>query len=365
MSSRVGTLRQRLLGGVVVFAALATAAPGRAQEPARDSTAPRVHVVKRGDTLWDLSQFYLGSPWIWPRIYRENTRLVKDPHWIYPGQRLTIPTAEEVARVLREVAEEEANPGDRTRFYRPPQVVDASVLAAERRPAVDRNEFLAAPWIADAASLPVLGRMLDRVRVEGQAEKLAQLAVVQDQIYVRAEPGAAPPPIGAELLMVRFDRLLEGHGTVVEPTALLRVERSENKVAVARIAKQFGPVLQGQRALPLPTFTPPAAVAPQPVERGPEGEMFAFLREQPLHTTADLAFVTLGRAEGIQLGDELIAYAPRRPSGADASVEVPPEDVARVRVVRVAEHTATVRVLSMRLPSLQPGLRVRLVARVP
>ena len=27
------------------------------------------HTVEKGDTLWDLSQKYLGSPWYWPKVW--------------------------------------------------------------------------------------------------------------------------------------------------------------------------------------------------------------------------------------------------------------------------------------------------------
>jgi hypothetical protein len=224
---------------------------------------------------------------------------------------------------------------------------------------------MATPWLEDAASLPVVGLMLDRVRVESQAERLAQLAILQDRIYIRAEGNAGPPAVGAEMLLVRVERWLAPYGNVIEPTALLRVERSGNGVAVASVVKQFGLVLKGQRALPVPAFRAPAASPAQPVERGPEGTLFAFVQNHPLHTTADVGFVSLGSAEGLQLGDELEAFAPARPSPTEAGTELPPEDVARLLVMKVGEHSATVRVLTMQQPSLQPGLKVRLVARVP
>jgi len=49
-----------------------------------------LHIVKKGDTLWDLGQKYLGSPFAWPQIWDLN-KWVKDPHWIYPGNPLLIP----------------------------------------------------------------------------------------------------------------------------------------------------------------------------------------------------------------------------------------------------------------------------------
>ncbi|HZI15707.1 MAG TPA: LysM domain-containing protein, partial [Myxococcus sp.] len=50
----------------------------------RDSAPGEVHAVQDGDTLWDLSQRYLGSPWYWPKVWSYNPEIA-NPHWIYPG----------------------------------------------------------------------------------------------------------------------------------------------------------------------------------------------------------------------------------------------------------------------------------------
>lgn len=50
---------------------------------------PTTYVVKKGDTLWDISEMYLNSPWKWPRLWQANPH-VKNPHLIYPGDRLTL-----------------------------------------------------------------------------------------------------------------------------------------------------------------------------------------------------------------------------------------------------------------------------------
>ncbi len=42
------------------------------------------HTVEKGDTLWDLSQKFLGSPWYWPKVWSYNPEIA-NPHWIYPG----------------------------------------------------------------------------------------------------------------------------------------------------------------------------------------------------------------------------------------------------------------------------------------
>ena len=56
---------------------------------ALNAQAPKSYVVKKGDTLWDISKMYLRSPWKWKQLWQWNPK-IKNPHLIYPGDNLKL-----------------------------------------------------------------------------------------------------------------------------------------------------------------------------------------------------------------------------------------------------------------------------------
>lgn len=72
-------------------------------------TAPQVYVVKKGDTLWDISSIFLDKPWLWPELWRNNVHIT-NPHLIYPGDELRLrynEKGEPVLEVVREATKPE------------------------------------------------------------------------------------------------------------------------------------------------------------------------------------------------------------------------------------------------------------------
>ncbi len=48
-----------------------------------------VYVIKKGDTLWDLSGEHLKDPYQWPELWERN-QYITNPHLIYPGNSLRL-----------------------------------------------------------------------------------------------------------------------------------------------------------------------------------------------------------------------------------------------------------------------------------
>jgi hypothetical protein len=69
----------------------------------------KVHIVVKGDTLWDLARQYLGNPYLWPQIWERN-QYVLDAHWIYPGDPLVVGIEVAPADAVGALATEEVEP---------------------------------------------------------------------------------------------------------------------------------------------------------------------------------------------------------------------------------------------------------------
>ena len=49
----------------------------------------QIYTVKKGDTLWDLSQRFIDDPYYWPNVWAENHDITNS-HLIFPGQKIRV-----------------------------------------------------------------------------------------------------------------------------------------------------------------------------------------------------------------------------------------------------------------------------------
>lgn len=336
-----------------------------AQQPTQ-TQQPKEHVVRKGDTLWDLARAYLNDPFRWPMIYEANRSVIENPHWIYPQEHLviTIPGVAEPDTLLGQpvaepvvVASIEPVLPNRSRFYREVEAPrEATVLTTEpQRDAIIRpQEWLAAPWLADTASMGINGHVIASVDPRTQDDKLAQTFHPRDELYVSARGN-----VGDRLLALRLSRDIDGFGWVIEPMGVLRIDSVGAQASRAMIVQQFSDLKVGDLTMPLPAVPQIATSEPPRVNGGATGRIIDFLRPQEIYGTTDIVFIDLGAARGLQIGDEVVAYLPERKAEKDERYTLPEEGIAMMRVIKLTNNTATLRVTRMYYSALSSELPVR------
>jgi LysM repeat protein len=398
-----------------------TTPPSAAPAPA--GQVPSTHTVARGETLWSIAQLYYGDPLLWPEIYRLNTNLIDDPHWIYPGEELVLGPAPGLAQAPETTAVAAAPPAppapeapvaDTVRAQpgaAAPDTVavapaDTAAAAADtaqlveapppppppppepvagyetifdrRRTATEevrdvlrayanqpyrpvrRGEFYSAGFLTEEEDLP-FGRVIGNTAVPA-IPRLTDVttATTFDQIAVRP-PARASYHVGDSLLIVRLDRKIEGWGDVVVPLGIARVTDVQRRQVLAQVVTQFGRIHDGHLALPLEPFKDPGQVRPTPVADGLEAQVIAARDVHVVAGMQQIIFLDRGREEGVSPGDVFEVFRPAAGLPGTASAQVQ----AVVEIVHTRAHSSSGLVLNIEHPNLVPGLPARLIRKMP
>jgi hypothetical protein len=78
-----------LIRSALLILSLSFSIIASADELTLNKNAPKSYIVKKGDTLWDISGIFLKQPWLWPKLWRLNPD-INNPHLIYPGDELRL-----------------------------------------------------------------------------------------------------------------------------------------------------------------------------------------------------------------------------------------------------------------------------------
>ena len=165
----------------------------RAPEGGAESAPGQVHTVERGDTLWDLSQRYLGSPWYWPKVWSYNPEIA-NPHWIYPGNRVKFFAGGEEAPTQVEVGQG-------------PDEIEPSEMIPDETDKVQVSGRLAyVPKSAITLTLPgfVTEKEIQETgKIVGSFAQQDMLSY-PEQVYVRLNQKAAAPRVGDKYVVFKL-----------------------------------------------------------------------------------------------------------------------------------------------------------------
>lgn len=372
--------------------ALVLLAPLPASAQQTLATGGQSHTVLKGDTLWDLARRYLGDPFLWPQIYKQNTAVVEDPHWIYPGEVLAIsggttpavPTTDTPAPVasgapvgndapadapaepaslagLGENAGESADEAGQGLFPRLGSRVEAQEtwrIDPRTYRALRPSEFYASGFLTEGREWP-MGRMLGpSTPLQIGTTDTRATALLYASVAV-TPPTGTKYEVGDSLLVFYLGKEIEPYGSVVHPTGLVRVTSTEGGKTFGNVIALYGPVRQGQFVLPAEKFGDGGRQRAVAVADGIEARVVGWPGYMELKEPLDVVFLDKGQREGVRPGD--VFELRRTPMGSGETSDL----MATLTVVRVGERTSTVKVAKVASPRIAAGVVAKQVARLP
>jgi len=301
----------------------------------------RIHRVIAGDTLWDISDAYLGTPWVWPSVWTDN-RDIENPHFIVPGDRIWI-SAHEMRRVSAEEAERllaglplaASGDGESTG---PASDSFQSLFRDEGGPNLVRVSSRETTGLISADQLDAAASIVQSVP---ERFMLSQ----GDQVYIGL--GEGETSVGDQFTIFRTqekvydpdtNRLLGYH---VELLGWVEVEETDAEASLAVIRLSAREMEIGDRVMPRETPILDIEVAPSP--KDVDGMISFFPSSRVLMGMADYVYLNRGELDGLQVGSPLEVYrvggqAPEPARG--TQVEVPDRVIADLLVVRARRQSA-------------------------
>jgi hypothetical protein len=297
----------------------------------------RIHVVTRGDTLWHISDAYLGTPWVWPSIWKDNEDIA-NPHRIYPGDRIWI-TPWEMRRLSAAEAEKmlATHPAEQASE---PEVVSQPPMP---EPAVD-------PQMFHRESADELVGLVTEEIVESAASIVSAVPSrvmlgFGDRVYVGL--GRDDVAKGDRFTIFRtrekvFDpetgRMLGWH---VDLLGWLEVIEPADETSVAEIRLSGAEIEIGDRLMRREPPQLDIAIGPSPTDV--EGRISFFPHLRTLMATQDFVYLNRGSEDGLSVGSPLEVYRAgysARETARDESVRVPERVVAQLLVLRAQPNSA-------------------------
>jgi LysM repeat protein len=360
------------LVAVTVPALQAQAVSGATGAQVSANPATVKHTVKPGDTLWDIAKYYLKDPFKWPEVFHANTDIVKNPHWIYPGQVLTIDAAAVKPEIAAQansdglvVAQIQTSAQAPTVFAERQSAVHAQLVDATSLPpalTVRPGEYQAAPYVVDERTARGIGHVIGAV--EEPALGLTSDAGYRlfDRIYISI-PAGMQLNVGDSVIVANTDQTIVDVGRVIEPTGVLRIDSiaSRNR-AIASIVKQFGAVVAGEGIAPLGRSFESTTVRPVGGEYPVTAKLLWVQGSPRLPSVQTYVILGAGETKGVHFGDQFTLL--NAVEYGDGTM-VPITATAVVTIVRVSATTSSAIVVHQNQPEIHTGMASRLTAKMP
>jgi hypothetical protein len=252
------------------------------------------YTIKKGDTLWDISEIFWDDPFKWPELWELNP-FITNPHLIYPDETLDMtlrirkPKAPQIAAAV-ETSEEVEREEDEARPPKPPTLIFSHNEAKSIFVSQDMTKV--AGIILDAEEGQVLMGERDMVYV---TLSQARTAHVGDKFTIINDKGEIMHP-----------RTGESIGHKIDILGSLEISQRSDGLYEAIIVHSNKEILKGAQLVDF--IEPTKEVVLKKVEDRVEGTILFTAEDKELIGSLETVVIDAGSNDGLEAGNVLYIF---------------------------------------------------------
>jgi len=286
----------------------------------------QVHVVKAGETLWEVTKEYLKDPHLWPQVWEVNPN-IRNPHWIYPGDQILIKQMVVMKAAPESTPTEPEPPQAPAPASAPAPKVAAPAAAAEGEDAnAEAQQVSPAPKGAATYSDVYCAGFFsaeeikpERIVVGGEESETKSWFHDRDIVYVNQGASAGVKP-GEEYLVLRrmkdfgkygpnFAKAKSRYGFYYQDIGRVKILLAHENSATAEVVFACEEikvsdflVSNEQRTIPL-TRTESTFDKFAPANNKTAGKIFMTKEYRKLAGAGHIVYIDVGQKQDVHIGD--------------------------------------------------------------
>ena len=313
-----------------------------------DQEIPETYLIKKGDTLWNVTGKYLKDPFRWPDIWKNNNYII-NPDLIYPGNTLLLREllrqalpAEEKKKEVK-IKREIAKPRKKriTKLIKKRIAKPVTTTLPEKTPVTNLSVFRTAGFIAQEDFR--VGRIID--------SPLARFTLSKgDNVYTDVGPSKNATvekkySIYRVMKKVKHPITQEEMGFLIKITGALEIIEFVKDRSVALITDSYEEIARNDLItdhieLKIPMIDPSL----KPSEKNIHGYIISTKNERRSVGLRDIVYLDVGKNQGVVAGDRFIVYKTKEETTGTFSKKVifqyPKITIGELKIISTRDKTA-------------------------
>lgn len=300
------------------------------------------YTIQKGDTLWDLSNRFADSPWLWPDLWKDN-QYISNPHLIYPGNRLLLFKKKDTDTIIHQKVEE----------------IVAAPPPREIKEEIKSYKYFSIDMVGFIRKEPIIPTgSLFKVKDDKDMASTGDLVYIKPGTNMNVFPGAWYTVY--RVLGPLFDEKTEALiGSQYYLTGVVEIKKIEPLYALAEVIKTYRAIAINDLLMPYEPRSPEIPITE--CEKGIDGAIISAEEKREIIGDNTVVFIDKGKKDGIKPGQFYsIYYQEKQRISPDGKEEIylDPVDFGSLIVLRAEQTTSSV-LITKSDKDIYPGAKIR------